>query len=839
MLPRRVPGSGRPISTCSAPRARSSGSAPGWIAWPCTSATTRRCSARPRPKRRRRASRRRDSRCARRRARCSGPISSTRPLSAEDVLTGLWELVWAGEVTNDSWAPLRASRRYELPRPDRAGRRFARTRRTTASPTQGRWSLASALFAGTTDRRALAELLLERQGIVTRDGVRGEGIRGGYGAVYAELRALETLGVCRRGYFVEGLGGAQFALPGAVERLREFRARRGDERSARARRSRPGAAVRSGGAVAASLRARAARVAGAWVVLLDGEAALFVERGGRSLVPLREPDPDGSACPRCARRPRPCGRREATRGRALRRRRRRGDRGHATARRSRVPGGPAPRRAASRAVREERRRSGPRNRRGWPCVLPISTRSCVDSSSARSSCSGASSRGAELPFAFEEHVERRGPSLYEFRPLVRAFVEARGRRCGRARTRGSRSRSSAGSPPPRSSRAHTPARASEDEALFRTVLLGLLIATAEACGGFDWDDGAFEPRVRGVRALALRRAAARTRGRPLIGLSVGCRRARARDPRAPAASRGARVHWPEARGLLPSGFGREPDRLCVLELRGALAAGEKPPDAPAEIADAVERDPAGDLCPAVRRPRSLRDARRPSVRVRPGAVRSPRRRRRASRRASTRSAACRRRGARFARTGRRTPSSRRRWTVGSSRSFRTSRSVRSSCAPRSAAVLGETWPLRTPSCTRRTRDARDEHPRAFRRLHAGEAASPAATMRSDGALVDTVRARDRLTARARARSRAARASERSWAAGRARRRTRFGANPTEPPVRSSPEAYRGLMDEGTSGPRAARADRGARPRRGAGRSVLLAELRALLGRPRRGRGTRR
>ena len=214
--------------------------------------------------------------------------------SGEDVLSALWELVWAGEVTNDSWAPLRASRRYELPRPDRAGRRFARTRRTTASPTQGRWSLASTLFAETTDRRALAELLLERQGIVTRDGVRGEGIRGGYGAVYAELKALETLGVCRRGYFVEGLGGAQFALPGAVERLRELRSTRGGDEPealvlAAADPAQPyGAALpwprRSG--------ARAARVAGAWVVLLDGDAALFVERGGRSLVPLREPDPE-------------------------------------------------------------------------------------------------------------------------------------------------------------------------------------------------------------------------------------------------------------------------------------------------------------------------------------------------------------------------------------------------------------------------------------------------------------------------------------------------------------------------------------------------------------------
>ncbi|HEY3544285.1 MAG TPA: hypothetical protein VGK79_17245 [Gaiellaceae bacterium] len=207
-------------------------------------------------------------------------------------LPALWDLVWAGEVTNDQWAPLRAARRYHAPRPDRRVRRFARTRSTVVTPTQGRWSLAEPLFAAQQpDRRALAELLLERQGIVTRDGVRGEGIPGGYGAVYSELRALETLGTCRRGYFVEGLGGAQFALGGAVERLRELRPKDGEEPEplvlAAADPAQPyGAALpwpkRSG--------ARAARVAGAHVVLLGGEAALFVERGGRSLVPLREPE---------------------------------------------------------------------------------------------------------------------------------------------------------------------------------------------------------------------------------------------------------------------------------------------------------------------------------------------------------------------------------------------------------------------------------------------------------------------------------------------------------------------------------------------------------------------
>ena len=133
--------------------------------------------------------------------------------------------------------------------------------------------------------------MLERQGIVTRDGVRGEGIAGGYSAVYGELKALETLGLCRRGYFVEGLGGAQFALGGAVERLRELRPKEGEEPDllvlAAADPAQPYGGVlpwpkRAGG--------RAGRVAGAQVVLLGGEAVLFVERGGRSLVSLREPD---------------------------------------------------------------------------------------------------------------------------------------------------------------------------------------------------------------------------------------------------------------------------------------------------------------------------------------------------------------------------------------------------------------------------------------------------------------------------------------------------------------------------------------------------------------------
>ena len=210
-------------------------------------------------------------------------------LEPESALPALWDLVWAGEVTNDAWQPLRAERRFQAPRAERQPRRFSRSRTNAITATQGRWSTTDGLFPGEPEPRALAELLLERQGVVTRDGVRAEGVPGGYSAVYQELRKLETLGVCRRGYFVEGLGGAQFALPGAVERLRD--AGGGTEALVLAAAD---PAQPYGAAVPWPRRAgsRAARVAGAYVVLLGGEAALFVERGGRTIVPLRDPEED-------------------------------------------------------------------------------------------------------------------------------------------------------------------------------------------------------------------------------------------------------------------------------------------------------------------------------------------------------------------------------------------------------------------------------------------------------------------------------------------------------------------------------------------------------------------
>jgi ATP-dependent Lhr-like helicase len=226
-------------------------------------------------------------------------------LAPEMVQEALWDLVWAGEVTNDAWAPLRAPR-LTLARAQRAagagrgraGRRFG-ARRGGAQPTmQGRWSLTSAIFRTEPEpgarRRTLAELLLERYGIVTREQVLAEGVTGGFSILYDALAQLETLGVCRRGYFVEGLGGAQFALPGAVERLR---AQQAVEESApvvlaATDPAQPYGAVLPWPRPADGGRERGApaRKRGAYVVLAGAEPVLYVEKGGRSLSTLVDGD---------------------------------------------------------------------------------------------------------------------------------------------------------------------------------------------------------------------------------------------------------------------------------------------------------------------------------------------------------------------------------------------------------------------------------------------------------------------------------------------------------------------------------------------------------------------
>jgi ATP-dependent helicase Lhr and Lhr-like helicase len=219
-------------------------------------------------------------------------------LAPEELQEALWDLAWAGEATNDAFAPLRAPR-LTLARAQRErGRarpgRFASRRRGAgaSAQVQGRWSLTEPLFRTQVDpaarRRAVAELMLERYGILTREQVRAEGIPGGFTAIYPELSQLETLGIARRGYFVESLGGAQFALPGAVERLRA----EGDDEAPMVLAA-VDPAQPYGAALAWPERSgrpdevrRPTRVAGAYVVLAGGEPILYLERGGRALQTL-------------------------------------------------------------------------------------------------------------------------------------------------------------------------------------------------------------------------------------------------------------------------------------------------------------------------------------------------------------------------------------------------------------------------------------------------------------------------------------------------------------------------------------------------------------------------
>ena len=220
------------------------------------------------------------------------------PYDTETVLAALWDLAWAGEVTNDSLAPLRA-RIARQPRsrtrrpPPRAGRsRRGRLRLGGLSATgppsaAGRWSLVEPLLSPrpspTESALARAHQLLDRYGVVTRETALGEGAEGGFAGVYPVLKALEERGEARRGYFVAGLGAAQFALPGAVDRLRADRAPEPDAAPVVLAATDP--AQPYGAALSwPPSPGRPARPAGAHVVLADGVPLVVLERGGRSLA---------------------------------------------------------------------------------------------------------------------------------------------------------------------------------------------------------------------------------------------------------------------------------------------------------------------------------------------------------------------------------------------------------------------------------------------------------------------------------------------------------------------------------------------------------------------------
>jgi ATP-dependent Lhr-like helicase len=235
-----------------------------------------------------------------------------RPVRERDLLDALWDLVWMTEVTNDTFAPLRALRwprsgssRRSGPGPAGPRPRFAATARMGPPEAAGRWSLvseavatANALRKGqppseTERRHAHALRLLDAYGVVTRDTVAGEGLPGGFSGVYPVLREMEERGRVGRGYFVEGLGGAQFCIPAALDRLRAERSDASGDRApaeamilAASDPANPYGAALAWPRWSEDDRRPLPRAAGAYVVLIDGEPALYLERGGKSLQTL-------------------------------------------------------------------------------------------------------------------------------------------------------------------------------------------------------------------------------------------------------------------------------------------------------------------------------------------------------------------------------------------------------------------------------------------------------------------------------------------------------------------------------------------------------------------------
>jgi len=253
---------------------------------------------------------------------------SDRASSLDDVALqqAVWDLVWSGHLTNDTLSPLRAllgagrtthsAKRAPARQRSRYGRPVLPTR-TGPPTTGGRWSLLPERDRDPTRRtHALAEALLDRYGVVTRGAVMAERAPGGFSAVYGVLKAFEEAGRVRRGYFVEGLGAAQFAAPGAVDRMRALAAVRPveddplwtppvpggwDTGGQRKRRDDARAVVVAatdpanpyGAALPWPVRDDAtghkpARKAGALAVLVDGACVLYVERGGKTLLSFTE-----------------------------------------------------------------------------------------------------------------------------------------------------------------------------------------------------------------------------------------------------------------------------------------------------------------------------------------------------------------------------------------------------------------------------------------------------------------------------------------------------------------------------------------------------------------------
>jgi ATP-dependent Lhr-like helicase len=241
-------------------------------------------------------------------------------IAEQELKAALWELIWAGSVTGDTFAPVRAmlgggpgSRRRSTPahRPGRGARpprlsrySVAHAQSRASDPTvAGRWSALPMPEPDSTVRaHHQAEVLLNRHGVLTKGAVAAEGLPGGFAMLYKVLSTFEEAGRCQRGYFVESLGGAQFAVASTVDRLRGYLDGIDPERPeyravvlAAADPANPyGAALPWPSRAPEEDRgARPGRKAGALVVLVDGELVWFVERGGRSLLSFRD-DPEAN-----------------------------------------------------------------------------------------------------------------------------------------------------------------------------------------------------------------------------------------------------------------------------------------------------------------------------------------------------------------------------------------------------------------------------------------------------------------------------------------------------------------------------------------------------------------
>ncbi|PWT91818.1 MAG: DEAD/DEAH box helicase [Acidobacteria bacterium] len=211
----------------------------------------------------------------------------------QELIAALWDLVWAGEITNDTLIPLRALLHSKRTKKKRAA--GAVPGRVSIPPeASGRWSLIRNIISGanTTERlHAVSWQLLERLGVVSREAMAAERVQGGFSAIYPVFKALEETGKIRRGYFIAGRGAAQFALPGALERLRAFR----DPKESPV--IQVLASTDPANPFGASLKwpqrednLAAGRVTGSQVILVDGELAAYWSRTGRSILTYGFPE---------------------------------------------------------------------------------------------------------------------------------------------------------------------------------------------------------------------------------------------------------------------------------------------------------------------------------------------------------------------------------------------------------------------------------------------------------------------------------------------------------------------------------------------------------------------